>query len=99
MAAGLPPDHQVPFILSHSASLLIVSGHHNIHLYSYSSEVYVYFMLFSEVDNVIHCMDICKAGERVITVGKDLKVRIYDEVSMQVTHSRCTEYGGGGSSV
>ena len=41
---------------------------------------------FSETENVIHCLDISQTGGRVITVGKDLKVRLYDEVSMQVTH-------------
>ena len=77
--------NRVAFFLHHVVSvcpILTVSW--------WNSHLYLVDLSFSETENVIHCLDISQTGERVITVGKDLKVRLYDEVSMQVTN--CISY-------
>ncbi|KAK2188902.1 hypothetical protein NP493_120g04054 [Ridgeia piscesae] len=39
----------------------------------------------TETDNVTHCLDISCSGQHVITVGKDLNVRMYDSHTMTLT--------------
>ena len=41
-------------------------------------------MILSEVGNEINCLDFSMSGEKFVTAGKDLDVRMYDAESNQV---------------